>query len=108
MISYSELDYIRTYLRKHLYLKNRDYYKKMRQAYDTDLIDQEWEIIMPMLPKPSKLGRPAIVDMREVMNGIFYILNNGCTWQFLPHDLPPYSTVYFYFRRWTIIGLIGV
>ena len=43
----------------------------MRQAYDTDLIDQEWEIIMPMLPKPSKLGRPAIVDMREVMNGIF-------------------------------------
>jgi putative transposase len=78
----------------------------MRQAYDTDLTDQEWEITVSMLPKPFKLGRPKIVDMREVINGIFYILKNGCTWQNLPHDFPPYSTVYFYFRRWAIIGLI--
>jgi putative transposase len=78
----------------------------MRQAYDTDLTDQEWETIMPMLPKPFKLGSPATVNKREILNGIFYILKNGCTWQNLPHDLPPYSTVYFYFRRWTIIGLM--
>lgn len=59
-----------------------------------------------MLVTPSKLGRPVIVDKREVVNGIFYILKNSCTWKNLPHDLPPYSTVYFYFRRWTIIGLM--
>jgi len=78
----------------------------MRQGYDSDLTDQEWEIIAPMLVNSSKLGRLVTVDKREVMNGIFYILKNGCTWQNLPHDLPPYSTVYFYFRRWTIIGLM--
>lgn len=70
----------------------------MRQPYDSDLTDEEWEIIAPMLPKPFKRGRPATVDMREVINGIFYLLKNGCTWQNLPHDLPPYSTVYFYLR----------
>jgi len=79
----------------------------MGQGYDSDLTDQEWEIIAPILLNRSKLGRPITVDKREVMNGIFYILKSGCTWQNLPHDLPPYSTVYFYFRRWTIIGLMA-
>jgi putative transposase len=60
----------------------------MRQAYDADLTDREWEITAPMPPEPYKLGRSTIVDMREVMNGIFYILKNGCTWQNLPHDSP--------------------
>ena len=78
----------------------------MRQGYDSDLTDEEWKIIAPMLPEPYKLGRPTTVDMREIMNGIFYILKNGCTWQNLPHDLPPYSTVYVYFQRWVNIGLI--
>lgn len=78
----------------------------MRQAYDSDLTDDEWEIILPLLPKAFDVGRPVTVDMREVMNGTFYILKNGCTWQNLPHDLPPYSTVFFYFQRWTNIGLI--
>jgi len=78
----------------------------MRQGYDSDLLDREWEIIAPMLPKPFKRGRPVKVNMREIVNGIFYILKNGCTWKNLPHDLPPHPTVYFYFRRWTIIGLI--
>ncbi len=79
----------------------------MRQSYDTDLSDKEWEIISPMLPKPSKWGRPPTVNLREVLNGIFYILKNGCTWKNLPHDLPPSSTVYFYKQRWTKIGLIS-
>jgi putative transposase len=78
----------------------------MRQAYDSDLTDQEWGIIEPMLPKPFKVGRPATVGKREVMNGIFYILKNGCTWPNLPHDLPSYSTVYNYFQRWVKIGVI--
>ena len=79
----------------------------MRQPYNTDLSDEEWEIIAPMLPKPSRLGRPAKTNFQEVLNGIFYITKNGCTWQNLPHDLPPYSTVYFYFQRWTKTGVIA-
>ncbi|WP_225903095.1 transposase [Pseudanabaena yagii] len=79
----------------------------MRQAYNTDLSNEEWEIIAPMLPKPSKLGRPPKTNFREVLNGIFYIAKNGCTWENLPHDLPPYSTVYFYFQRWTKTGVIA-
>jgi len=79
----------------------------MRQTYNTDLSNAEWEIITPMLPKASKLGRPPKTDLREVLNGIFYIAKNGCTWQNLPHDLPPYSTVYFYFQRWTKTGVIA-
>jgi putative transposase len=79
----------------------------MRQPYNTDLSSKEWEIIAPMLPKASKFGRPAKTDFREVLNGIFYITKNGCTWQNLPHDFPPYSTVYFYFQRWTRTGVIA-
>ena len=79
----------------------------MRQPYNTDLSSKEWEIIAPMMPKPSKLGRPPKIDFREVLNGIFYITKNGCTWQNLPHDFPAYSTVYFYFQRWTRTGIIA-
>ena len=78
----------------------------MRKPYNTDLSDQEWEIIAPMLPKPSKLGRPPKTDFREVMNAIFYITKNGCTWENLPHDFPAYSTVYFYMQRWIRTGFI--
>jgi putative transposase len=79
----------------------------MRQQYNSDLSDTEWEIIEPMLPQAFKQGRRATVNFREVVNGIFYLLKNGCTWQNLPHDFPPYSTVYFYFQRWTLTGLIA-
>ncbi|WP_019498343.1 transposase [Pseudanabaena sp. PCC 6802] len=78
----------------------------MRRSYNTDLSNQEWEIIAPMLPKPSKWGRPPKTNMRELLNAIFYILKNGCTWQNLPHDFPPYSTVYFYWQRWERTGLL--
>jgi len=56
---------------------------------------------------PSTLGRPPKTDFRGVLNGIFYITKNGCTWANLPHDLPPYSTVYFYFQRWTKTGVVA-
>ncbi|WP_201321389.1 transposase [Pseudanabaena sp. lw0831] len=79
----------------------------MRQPYNTDLSSKEWEIIAPMMPKPSKFGRPPKTDFREVLNGIFYITKNGCTWQNLPHDFPPYSMVYFYFQRRTRMGIIA-
>ena len=59
-----------------------------------------------MLPKSSKWGRLPTVNLREVLNGIFYILKNGCMWKNLPHDLPP-SVVYFYKQRWTKMGVIS-
>lgn len=76
-----------------------------RKAYKSDLTDGEWRIIEPLLP-PAKLGgHPRTVDMREVVNAIFYLLRTGCSWEMLPHDFPPYSTVYYYFRRWQRRGV---
>ena len=71
-----------------------------RKAYKTDLTDTQWQILEPLVPPPKSGGHPRTVNMREVVNGIFYVLRTGCGWEMLPHDLPPYSTVYQYFRRW--------
>jgi putative transposase len=71
----------------------------MRKPYPSDLTDEQWAIIEPLIPV-SKLGRPREVDMREVLNAIFYQARSGCQWDMLPHDLPPKSTVNDYFRQW--------
>ena len=72
----------------------------MRQAYDTDITDEQWEILDPLLPPAKQGGRPRRVDMRDIINALFYILSAGCAWRLLPHDLPPWQTVYYYFRQW--------
>ena len=69
-----------------------------RKPYKSDLTDAEWIIIQPLIPAPKKGGRPRTVNMREILNGIFYVLKTGCSWEMIPNDLPPYSTVYYYFR----------
>ena len=71
---------------------------KSNQAYPTDLNDTEWAQIAPYLPKPKATGRPREIPWREIMNGMFYIVKNGCVWRALPHDLPAWQTVYYYFR----------
>jgi putative transposase len=71
----------------------------MRKRYPSDLTDEQWAIIEPLIPV-SKLGRPREVSMREVLNAIFYQARSGCQWDMLPHDLPPRSTVNDYFRQW--------
>jgi putative transposase len=76
-----------------------------RKTYKSDLTDKEWQIIKPLIPPPKPGGHPRTVDMREVVNAIFYLLRTGCSWEMLPHDFPPYSTVYYYFRRWHKRGL---
>ncbi len=76
-----------------------------RKTYKSDLTDKEWQIIKPLIPPPKPGGHPRRVDMREVVNAIFYLLRTGCSWEMLPHDFPPYSTVYYYFRRWQKRGL---
>jgi putative transposase len=71
-----------------------------RQSYPSDLTDSEWEIIEPLLPSSKILGRKRETDLREVVNAIFYLLEEGCQWRSLPHDLPHWSTVRTYFDRW--------
>jgi putative transposase len=76
-----------------------------RKAYKTDITDAQWQILEPLIPPAKTGGHPRTVNMREVVNGIFYVLRTGCGWEMLPHDLPPYSTVYHYFRRWQKTGV---
>ena len=72
----------------------------MRKAYPSDISDREWEIIEPLLPKSKSRGRKRDTDLREVVNAIFYLLDEGCQWRALPHDLPHWSTVRTYFDKW--------
>ena len=80
-----------------------------RQSYPSDLTDAQWAWIEPLLPAPksgtAKGGRPRTVDLREVMNGILYLLRTGGAWRMLPHDLPPWGTVHYYYRLWRLDGI---
>jgi putative transposase len=71
-----------------------------RSPYPTDLTDDQWALLEPMIPPPQPGGRPRKVDMREVVNAILYLNRAGCQWDMLPHDLPAKSTVYDYFALW--------
>ncbi len=76
-----------------------------RKAYPSDLSNAEWQIIKPLVPPARPGGRPRKHDMREILNSIFYFLRSGCAWRLLPHDLPPWQTVYHYFRQWRCEGI---
>ena len=79
-----------------------------RQAYQSDLKDQEWKWLKRLLPKPStkgSRGRPQEWPPREIINAILYLLRTGCQWRMLPHDLPPWQTVYYHKRKWCQSGL---
>ena len=76
----------------------------MRRAYQTDLSDAEWALIEPHLPVPRAQGRPRVHPLREILNAIFYIVKSGCAWRLLPHEFPPWRTVYHYFRAWRLNG----
>ncbi len=73
--------------------------------YETDLTNAEWAVVEPLLPEPSSCGRPPLWPMREILNGIFYVLRRGIAWRLLPNDLPPKSTVFGYFSRWRDAGV---
>jgi transposase len=70
-----------------------------RKSYPSDLTDEQWSIVGPMIPPELPGGRTREVDMREVFNGIQYLLRTGCSWRQLPGDLPPWGTVHWYYRR---------
>jgi transposase len=75
-----------------------------RPAYPSDIADDEWFYLEPLLPGSkfgtARGGRPQEYPTREIVNGIRYVLRTGCAWRLLPHDLPPWCTVYHYMRRW--------
>jgi putative transposase len=71
-----------------------------RKQYTSDLTDEEWVILEPLIPAAKPGGRPRSVNMREVMNAIFYVQKTGCQWANLPGDFPPYSTVFDYYNQW--------
>ena len=71
-----------------------------RKPYPTDLTEAQWAILAPLIPPAKPGGRPREVDMREIINGILYILRTGAAWRHLPHDLPPHQTVYDYYNAW--------
>jgi len=79
------------------------------KSYPTDLTEDQWERLEPLLPKPKsgtpKGGRPATADRRAVVNAIFYQLRAGGAWRMLPHDFPPWQTVYGLFRDWRLAGV---
>lgn len=70
------------------------------RRYPSDLTDQEWVILESLIPPAKPGGRPRTVDMREVINAMLYLDRTGCQWRALPHDFPPWPTVWTYFRTW--------
>lgn len=75
-----------------------------RAPYPSDLTTRQWHLIEPLLPPPKPGGRAREVDLREVVNGICYMSRSGCAWRMLPHDLPPWGTVHWYYRQWRLDG----
>jgi transposase len=77
-----------------------------RQSYPSDLTNREWSKIERFIPAPKSGGRPAIYQRREIVNALLYIDRTGCQWRALPHDLPPWKAVYWYFRNWKKDGTL--
>jgi len=76
-----------------------------RTAYPGDLADRQWQTIEPPIPPAKHGGCPRTSDMREIINAILFVLRSGCAWRMLPHDLPVWSTVYDYFRKFRCNGI---
>ena len=86
--------------------ENRGLYERKSARYPSDLTDREWALIAPLIPPAKRGGRPRTVNLREVMNGVLYVLATGCQWRALPRDLPPKSTVHGYLELWEWDGAL--
>ena len=87
-------------------IENRHRYDRDRLRYPSDLTDAEWALVEPLIPPAKRGGGKRTVNMREVVNGVMYVLSTGCQWRYLPKDLPPKSTVHDYLTRWNYDGTI--
>ena len=86
--------------------ENRPRYNRDRLRYPSDLTDEEWALVEPLIPPAKRGGRRRTVVVREVVNGAMYVLSTGCQWRYLPKDLPPKSTVHDYLTRWNYHGTL--
>ena len=86
--------------------QNRGRYDRSKLRYPSDLTDDEWGLVEPLIPPGKTGGGKRTVIMREVVNGLMYILSTGCQWRAIPKDLPPKSTIYEYFDLWTYDGTL--
>jgi transposase len=86
--------------------ENRVLYDRSKLRYPSDLTDEEWALIEPLLPSAKRGGGKRTVVMREVVNGLMYVLSTGCQWRAIPKDLPPRSTVHGYFDLWNWDGTL--
>jgi transposase len=86
--------------------ENRSRYDRSKLRYPSDLTDEEWALIAPLIPPAKRGGNKRTVVEREIVDGLMYILSTGCQWASLPKDLPPRSTVNDYFRLWTYDGTL--
>ena len=87
-------------------LKNRPLYNRDKLRYPSDLTDAEWQHIEPLIPPGKRGGGKRRVNLREVVNGVMYVLSTGCQWRYMPKDLPPRSTVNGYFCLWSYDGTL--
>ena len=85
---------------------NRPKYNRDKLRYPSDLTGAEWGHVKPLIPPAKHGGRKRKADVREVVNGIMYVLSTGCQWRYVPKDLPPKSTLYDYFDLWTYDGTL--
>ena len=86
--------------------ENRKHYERTGLRYPSDMTDAEWSLIEPLIPPEKRPGRHREVNIREVVNGIFYLLSTGCQWRALPKDFPPRSTIHDYFKLWEWDGTL--
>jgi transposase len=87
-------------------VENRARYDRSRLRYPSDLTDEEWALLKLEIPPARRGGNKRTVDVREVVNELMYVLSTGCQWRAIPKDLPPRSTVNYYFCRWQYDGTL--
>jgi putative transposase len=75
-----------------------------RKPYPSDLTNEQWELVAPLIPDAEPGGRRRSVNMREVLNAILYLVRTGCSWRQLPHEFPPWGTSHYYYRRFRLDG----
>jgi putative transposase len=75
-----------------------------RKGYDTDVSDAEWTLLEPVVQRSGKMGRPVTLDLREIVNALFYWERTGCQWRLIPADFPNWTSVRYYFDKWTRDG----
>ena len=87
--------------------ENRGRYDRSHLRYESDLTNEDWALVAPLIPPAKHGGAKRTVDLREIVNGLMYILSTGCQWRAIPKDLPPRSTLWGYFDRWDWDGTLA-